>query len=89
MDVVNNAIAEYRQEADIIGVFFSENATERQGGKLKTSELYARYALWAKDNGYRPLSNRSFVVDLRRRYKVRRDGRYGNVVFGIALTSAR
>ncbi|MDR1559333.1 MAG: nucleoside triphosphatase, partial [Clostridiales bacterium] len=88
-DIVKNAIAEYRQDADIIDVFLSECVTEQQDSKLQTSELYARYALWAKDNGYRPLSNRSFVVGLRRRYEVRHDGRYGNIVVGIAPAPAR
>jgi putative DNA primase/helicase len=77
---VIEAVAEYRQEADVIGAFLTEFTTESESGRLSTSALYSRYTAWAKDNGCRPLSNRSFVVDLRRRYEVRRDGRYCNVV---------
>lgn len=83
---VEAAIAAYRQEADIIGMFLAEHTTARDGGRLSTSELYLRYSAWAKDNGYRPLSNRLFVADLRRRFEVRHDCRKGNVVIGLALS---
>jgi subtilisin family serine protease len=46
---------------------------------------YAESLGTKKDNDYRPLSNRSFVVDLRRLYAVKHDGRYGNVIHGIAI----
>jgi putative DNA primase/helicase len=82
---VVQAVAEYRQEADVIGVFLAECTSGKENGRLPTSELYSRYASWAKDNGYRPLSNRPFVGDLRRRFDVRHDGRYGNVVHGLAF----
>ena len=39
-----------------------------------------------KDNGYKPLNNKNFVGELRRRCDVRRDGKEGNVVVGLALS---
>jgi phage/plasmid-associated DNA primase len=58
---------------------------ESENSRLSTSELYSHYAAWAKDNGYRPLSNRPFVTDLRRRFEVRHNGKVGNFVAGLAL----
>jgi putative DNA primase/helicase len=81
---VNEAIAAYRQEADIIGVFLSESITPDDNYRIPTSNLYGQYATWAKDNGYRPLSNRGFTVELRRRYELRRDGVKGNMLVGFA-----
>jgi hypothetical protein len=46
---------------------------------------YSRYTHWASDNGYKPLNNRNFVTDLRKRFTVKHDGRYGNVIHGVAI----
>jgi putative DNA primase/helicase len=45
-------------------------------------ELYAHYSRWATDNGYKPLNNRNFVGELRKRCDVKHDSRYGNIVVG-------
>ena len=82
---VLEAISEYRQEADVIGVFLAESTVECEKNRLSTSALYTHYALWAKDNGYKPLNNRNFVIELRRRCDVRKD-RDCNVVVGLALS---
>ena len=83
---VADAIAAYRQEADIIGTFLDDYTIEQSGAKIQTSELYSNYANWAKQNGYKPLSNRSFVGELRRRIEVRRDGVLGNIAVGLSLS---
>ena len=83
---VDDAVAAYRAEADIIGVFLSEYTRAEEKGRLSTSLLYSHYAAWAKDNGYRPLSNRPFVGDLRRRFEIKPDCRKGNVIIGMALS---
>ena len=82
---VEAAIEAYRSEADIIGVFLAEYTIGKEDGRVPTAELYALYADWAKANGYRPLSNRSFTMDIHRRYEIRRTGTDGRVVIGIAL----
>jgi putative DNA primase/helicase len=81
------AIEAYRSEADVIGMFLKECTIEKEGGRTSTSELYALYADWAKTSGYKPLSNRSFTIDIRRRYEIRRTGADGRVVIGVALKS--
>ena len=65
-------------------MFLSEHTIEREKSRLSTSELYAHYASWAKDNGYRAMNNKNFVGELRRRCDVRKD-RHNNVVVGLAL----
>jgi putative DNA primase/helicase len=82
---VTAAVAEYRQETDVIGVFLSEHTVEAAKSRLPTSELYGCYTLWAKDNGYNTLNARNFVGELRRRCDVRKDSG-GNVVVGLALS---
>jgi putative DNA primase/helicase len=81
---VENAVAAYRQEADIIGTFLAECTREQDGGRLQTSKLYGHYTHWAKINGYRPMNSRDFVGELRRRVDVRRDRALGNVIVGRA-----
>ena len=85
---VADAIAAYRQEADIIGTFLDEYIYESVENKLSTSELYSNYANWAKQNGYKPLSNRSFVGEFRRRVEVKHDRVMGNIIVGFALLNA-
>jgi putative DNA primase/helicase len=82
---VQKAIQAYRQETDIIGCFLLECVAQQEGERLPTSALYSAYTLWTKDNGYRPLNNKNFVAELRRRFDVRRDGSVGNVLVGFVL----
>ena len=84
---VDAAIEAYRFEADIIGVFLSEYTIEEENSRLSTSLLYSYYAEWAKANGYKPLSSRNFVADLRRRFEIRSNGHIGNAIMGYALVS--
>ena len=83
-DKVKKAIGDYRQEADIIGSFLFECTIIEDGSRIATSELYTVYTHWAKENGYRPMNNKNFVTELRRRFDVRR-GSAGNVVVGLSL----
>jgi putative DNA primase/helicase len=82
---VADAIAEYRQETDIFGQFLNDLTVGRDESRLPTSELYAHYIQWAKNNGYRQINSKNFVAELRRRCDVRRVGKDGNVVVGLAL----
>ncbi len=80
---VTLATKDYRTESDVLGEFLLETVMEAEGNRLKTADLYRRYAEWARDNGYCLMNNKNFVGDLRKRYEVGRDGRLGNVVSGI------
>ena len=78
------AIDAYRLEADIVGSFLTEHTVVSENGRVSTSELYSMYSDWAKANGYKPFSNRTFTMDIPRRYEIRRTGADGRVVIGIA-----
>ena len=71
---------------DTFGEFLDDKTVAEDGNRLPTSVLYTYYMQWAKDNGYRPMNNKNFVSELRRRCDVRRDGKEGNVVVGLALS---
>ena len=86
-DKVRNATLCYRQEVDIIGSFLSDCTARQEGNRLPTSEIYAAYVAWAKDNGYRQMNIKNFVADLRRRFEVRR-GNVSNVVLGLVLDAS-
>ena len=66
---------------------FVRGNKQLMSGRLSTSLLYSYYAGWAKDNGYRPLSNRPFVSDLRRRFEIKPDCKKGNVIIGLGLAN--
>jgi putative DNA primase/helicase len=83
-DKVQQAISEYKCELDIIGAFLDEKTIVSPNNRMKTSDLYTVYSAWAKENGYRPLSNRSFTGEIRKRCVVRRDGGIGNVIVGLS-----
>jgi putative DNA primase/helicase len=82
---VVQAIAEYREEADVIGVFLSEHTVGKENGRLSTALLYANYVAWTKENGYKPMNNKNFVTEIQRRFEIRRDGKVGKVIIGLAL----
>lgn len=48
---------------------------------------YILYKDWSSDNGYRPLSNKNFVAEIRKKYEVKRNGTRGNEVINIDLYS--
>jgi len=79
---VQIAIEAYRLETDIIGSFVAETLTAETDSRLATAEVCSVYKDWASTNGYRPISNRSFTGELRRRHDLRRDGAKGNVLIG-------
>lgn len=84
---VIQAVAEYRQEADVIGAFLEERTIEKEGGRLSTALLYSYYTAWAKNNGYRAINNKNFVAEIQRRREIRRDGKVGKVIIGLAMSS--
>ena len=80
---VEQAIVTYRMETDIIGDFLNETIVKSDGKRLQTSEIYSRYSKWSKSNGYRPMNNKGFIGELRKRYEIRRDGKRGNEILDV------
>ena len=84
-DKVQNAIEQYRQEADMFSSFCEEVLAVSEDNRLKTADLFRRYQPWAKDNGYKALNNHDFMAELRRRYEILRDREKGNVIVGFHI----
>jgi len=79
------AIEAYRSEADVLGTFLAEFTVEDEKNYLPTSLLYPYYHKWAKDNGYSWLNNTDFVVELRKKVTIKRNGKIGNRIVGLSL----
>jgi putative DNA primase/helicase len=82
---VTAAIASYRQGTDIFGQFITDCTARQDENRLPTGELYNVYTQWAKDNGYRPMNNKDFYAEIDRRFIIKRNGRRGNEVVGLAI----
>jgi putative DNA primase/helicase len=84
-DKLRRYVEEYRQETDDLSDFLLNTLIEIENVRTKTMEVYQSYANWAKTHAIRPVSNRIFVGELKKRYDVRRDCKLGNVVVGMGL----
>jgi putative DNA primase/helicase len=80
---IKQALADYRQDSDVIGAFLAEMVTESPNGRLLTRDLFQCYCAWLKDTGLRALSVQQFVSELRKRYTIKRYGAVGKAVIGI------
>lgn len=80
-DYQNNATAD-------IETFFGENlvVSETDRDRVKTSELYERYKVWAKDNDIIAMRIQDMIAELRHfKYIINRDGTKGNQLVGVKL----
>jgi putative DNA primase/helicase len=68
--IIKAALAEYREEEDVLGEFLSECCVEGEGKGIERSQLYKAYQLWADSEGMErryQLTNKSFTKKLRER----------------------
>lgn len=66
-ECVKSATAEYRENSDKIGLFFSDCLERTEGTNTSGSAAYRRYKLWCSDIGYGIESKGTFFSDLRSR----------------------
>lgn len=57
---VDDAIQQYRVESDILGHFIEECTESSPMYSTRASDLYTRYAKWAKDQGMKPMTSTAF-----------------------------
>jgi putative DNA primase/helicase len=84
-DKLKRVVDEYRQETDDLSDFLINTLIEIENVRTKTMDLYQSYASWAKTHAIRPVNNRVFVGELKKRYEVKRDCKLGNIVVGMGL----
>lgn len=62
------AIAEYREDSNPAGEFFSDYLEPQEAGAIESRQAYDLYRHWCQHNGCKPLGNRQFGKELRRRF---------------------
>lgn len=60
----------YRDESDLAKQFMNECLAKVEGAKTKFKSVYDEYKEWARDNGYKQCSRRTFKSDLEHHVKV-------------------
>lgn len=79
---VQQAVAEYRDEMDVVGVWLTERCDISGNLETSASQAYQSYKRWAEDNGYRPMSSGSFSREFADRFhKAKRKN--GNYFLGV------
>ncbi len=67
---VRDATGDYLEEQDIIKQFVRDCLDIIMGRNTSSKEMYATYACWAKNNGYKPLAQRNFSMRMKESNKV-------------------
>jgi len=72
--IVQDAVAEYRNENDILGDFVENHCETGPGESVAVSDLYSAYSSYAENNNIRrPLSRQKFNEDLNSRAGISRN----------------
>jgi putative DNA primase/helicase len=66
---VKENMEDFRSEMNPARMFLDENVEEATNSDLRSSVLYGFYKRWASEGGYRPLSDRVFFKEVKRRFK--------------------
>ncbi|WP_321377046.1 phage/plasmid primase, P4 family [Trichococcus shcherbakoviae] len=66
-EIMDEALAEYREEMNPARTFLKDNL-EKSDSRIRSSVLYSIYKKWAHENGYQPLSERTFGKEVRRTF---------------------
>ena len=61
---IEEAVKAYRDQADVIGQFIEECCEVGPHFSVHTTELYRRYAAWAKELGHRPIADNTLGAQL-------------------------
>lgn len=83
---VKTATLSYRNETDTVSLFIKEATNENANAETKkTSDIYKIYVKWCSDSCLTAVKLKSFVGLMRNAGYVKRDGRLGNVVYGLDI----
>jgi putative DNA primase/helicase len=86
-DSVMIATRAMKNENDYIGMFVDDRCLIGDGYTVKASLLYERYKEWAGNNGYRPMTNKTFTQRLLNKYPIEKKKTKQHIEYhGIALT---
>jgi len=68
-ELMKETLADYREEMNPARSFLTQHVEECADGRIRSTALYQFYSRWAKDNGYRPLAERTFGREVRRCFR--------------------
>jgi P4 family phage/plasmid primase-like protien len=83
--ICEDALLGYQLESNPARIFLVEACTVNTDGEVVCKELYAAYKQWVSSNGYSPLADGKFGVEVRRAFPKVRRGQRGKTwcYFGI------
>ena len=85
---VEEALADYRNEMDVIAAFVSDRCVDFPNYKTSAVELYREYKDWAKTNNEYLMSETKFKLELPKRgYVAEKDPNVGRVYVGLKLAT--
>jgi len=60
------AVEEFRESTNPAQEFLAEHLVAEADGEVSVADTYARYRVWSTENGYKPLGNSQFGMEVRR-----------------------
>lgn len=80
---VDDAVAQYRNDSDVLGIFLEEHYTVDPEGKIEKVECYNKYTQWANRNGHAAMSSSTLTKRLAERGYMRDGSR--KKILGLTL----
>ena len=85
---LEEALADYKQEMNVISSFIKARCVDLQGYKTSAQKLYQVYKEWAKDNNEYLMSETKFRLEMPKNgYALKRDANEGWVYVGLKLAT--
>lgn len=82
-------IDEYEKSSDIFGQFLGDCVMKVHGAVTRLDSLYTAYTTWAEDNGYHPMSSKTFSSTMKERGHFSHRDKKGIVFESISLIDDR
>ena len=85
---LDEALADYKKELDVIAAFLEDMTLPFEGMEVNTQTLYREYKEWCKENGEYQYNERKFKQEMPKQgYPVKKDKNQGEVYVGLKLVT--
>lgn len=84
---IEEALADYKNEQDVINAFIQDRCSDFPRYKTRASVLYQEYVTWAKTNNEYLMPERKFGMEMTKKHYDKKRDRDGNYYVGIKLNS--
>ena len=86
---LDDALADYKKELDVIVAFLDDMTLPFEGMEINTQTLYREYKNWCKENGEFQYNERKFRQEVPKKgYAVKKDRNQGEVYVGLKLVTS-